>query len=151
MKEKEEKKKKGKVWKKIALTALITLVLVGGTWYLIKRKYNSLKDEEDIGNLLKDGEAIELEPGKKYFVPEYGCVSFVNCDEPKGISISQAAFKKGIVTEKLESATGNNVFNLREGREMNYNVEMQQSIFKAVFGSIKAKVVRGFIKLAAKY
>ena len=149
--EEKKKKRKLKVWQKWAIGGLVTLAIVGGAYVLIKRKYDSLPDEIDLGNLIANGEAIELEPGRKVFIPEKDYISFVNADEPRGISIAAGAFKKGIKTEDLRSATGNFGFMLREGRTLQYKVEMVLSMFMAVFGPHKAKKIVGVIPLIGKY
>lgn len=154
----EKKKKSTKKWWIIGATALGIVVLVAGTYYLIKKKYQSLDEVKDIGNLLNSDDAIKLEPGKKVFVPGKGFVNFIETSmsedgrrKVKGVMVFKEAFKKGINTENLISATGKETFNLRENQELLYRVEQPLSMVQAVFGNFKAKVVTGTIKLIGGY
>ena len=143
----DSKKKKNIV--KIITIVGITVVVIGGVWYVLKRKYNSLEEVKDLGNILKDGGTVELEPGRKIFIPEIDCVSFVNENELRGVSISPEGFVKEVAIENLESATGSYEFNgPREGRILNFRVKEVLSLFKAL--KIGAKTISGYIPLEGK-
>lgn len=143
-----DSKKKKKIVKIITIVG-ITVVVIGGVWYVLKRKYNSLEEVKDLGNILKDGGTVELEPGRKIFIPEIDCVSFVNENELRGVSISPEGFVKEVAIENLESATGSYEFNgPREGRILNFRVKEVLSLFKAL--KIGAKTISGYIPLEGK-
>lgn len=152
-KKEEKKKKKNRKIMKWIIGGSVATVCVAGVWYYLKKKYKSLPDEEEIGNMIESGEAIEVEPGRKIFLSERGYVAFVNEDDiyDDGVSVVENAFKKGIKTEDLESATGNPWFRIREGQNLQYRVRMAIPVFRALFGTIKAKSVTGHINLSGKF